>query len=627
MHSPSSRFAGWRRHVPAVAVAVSASLLLGAAMVRGGSTPVATTVEDFFQPGTQPNTLTQALVSSDNCLACHGQYGDPAAPHDTWRLSMMAQSARDPVFYAALTIANQDADFAGELCIRCHTPNGWLSGRSVPTDGSALAGMDFEGITCNFCHRMVDPIYTNDGPGGEPDNPTADTAILNPVLLGGMIPTQPHSGTYIVDPVDRRRGPFDLEDFFLHPWYESPFHQESLLCSTCHDVSNPTLDRVGGVTPAPTDTYALNALDTANATQNKYEMFPVERTWSEWSQSAFAAGPIEMGGRFGGNKTAVSTCQDCHMPDATGEGCAIRPPLRTDLPTHTFLGANSWVLEAILDLDVSHELYDIGEESGLTEMEVQAHLAATRAFVAKAADLRLLLDGDMLTTRVVNQTGHKLPTGYPEGRRMWVNVRFFNAANQLIEEHGHYDFVNADLTTVDTKVYEAQLGLDSSQAAATGLPEGESFHFVLNNMWIKDNRIPPRGFTNAGFASVQAAPIGYSYADGQYWDDTEFMIPCDAVKVTVNLWNQTTSKEYIEFLRDENITDDRGDIAYARWLANGKSRPVLVATKTRDLDCNGNGVLDACDISMGDSEDLDGNGIPDDCRRRMPDRQERDAQY
>ena len=70
---------------------------------------------------------------------------------------MMGQAMRDPIFFAAMDIANQDVAFAGDLCLRCHTPGGWLAGRSEPTDGSALIDIDFPGVDCNFCHRMVDP--------------------------------------------------------------------------------------------------------------------------------------------------------------------------------------------------------------------------------------------------------------------------------------------------------------------------------------------------------------------------------------------------------------------------------------------------------------------------------------
>ena len=478
---PTARLTG-SRTLRAASLLVPACLLVGAALAGGGGLRVSTTLEDFFQPGTQPETLTDDPLSAGICSTCHAGYS-VNAPHDSWRTSLMAQSMRDPIFHAALAIAEQDAVASGDLCIRCHSPSGWVDGRSEPTDGSALFGNDYEGVTCSICHRMVDPVYE------DMVSPSEDQAILNPANLGGMIPTNPHSGTYVLDPLDRRRGPYDLTGFVFHAWLESPFHQESLMCGTCHDVSNPVFDRVGGSTPAVTDTYVPNALDTAHPTQDKYDMFPVERTYSEWSQSAFAAGPVEMGGRFGGNITAVSSCQDCHMPDVTDQGCGLNPPVRSDMAPHYFAGANSWVLESILNLDQSHLLYGPAEESLLSQQEVDDAIARNIDMLGRAADLEGWREDDQLMVRVTNQTGHKLPTGYPEGRRMWLHVELFDEFDQLIDEFGHYDFVTATLTTNDTKVYETKLGLDSVMAAATGVPEGESFHFVLNNKIYKDNRI------------------------------------------------------------------------------------------------------------------------------------------
>ncbi len=63
---------------------------------------------------------------------------------------MMAQAARDPIYLAALTIANQDVPHAGDFCIRCHAPEGWLGGRSEPADGSALTDADREGSNLRF---------------------------------------------------------------------------------------------------------------------------------------------------------------------------------------------------------------------------------------------------------------------------------------------------------------------------------------------------------------------------------------------------------------------------------------------------------------------------------------------
>jgi hypothetical protein len=93
--------------------------------------------------------------------------------------------------------------------------------------------------------------------------------------------------------------------------------------------------------------------------------------------------------------------------------------------------------------------------------------------------------------------------------------------------------------------------------------EAESFHFALATGRHKDNRIPPRGF-DIGNADarlsvpvyyVDGADVGAAYFtqaeyDGGY-DEVSLAIPPGADCVEVNLYYQTTSREYIEFLRDE----------------------------------------------------------------------------
>ena len=44
----------------------------------------------------------------------------------------------------------------------------------------------------------------------------------------------------------------------------------------------------------------------------------------------------------------------------------------------------------------------------------------------------------------------------------------------------------------------------------------------------------------------------------------------------VKLLYQTASKEYIEFLRDKNVTNTKGLKLYDQWVANGKSTPVVM---------------------------------------------------
>ena len=112
-------------------------------------------------------------------------------------------------------------------------------------------------------------------------------------------------------------------------------------------------------------------------------------------------------------------------------------------------------------------------------------------------------------------------------------------------------------------------------AALVGWPAGEFFHFVLNNTVIKDNRIPPRGYTQAAFDHPGLRPIGAAYNDGQYWDDTVFMLPDETESIQVTLYYQTASKEYIDFLRTYGGLD--GAAAGNLWDTS-KSSPEVIAT-------------------------------------------------
>ncbi|MBX3386124.1 MAG: hypothetical protein KF768_06110 [Phycisphaeraceae bacterium] len=630
MTSPSRRI-GKGRLLPAVWVGALACSAIGVAVA---TQPLPTTRTDFFEPGRQPLELTNDMVSATNCSFCHADYDEGNEPYNLWAASMMAQSARDPVFHAALSIAETDAAFVGDACLRCHSPVGWLRGNVDDTSGASLQFDDFQGVSCSVCHRMIDPVYT---PGV---SPLADFTEL--MDLTTYVPTELHNGTYIIDSKDRRRGPFDLDadwggEFPFHAWELSPFHHSSRLCASCHDVSLPHY------TKQTDGSFTLNAYNEPGP--SKHLQFPEQRTYSEWANSLFAQGPVNVSGRFGGTRPAVSSCQDCHMPGANAEGCGIGPaPTRPQMPRHTFSGANSWVLAAV------RELY-FDSESGLSEQSVIDGIERNRQMMAAASDLELSKVGSQLNARVINFTGHKLPTGYPEGRRMWVNVQFYNSIGDLIAERGRYDETTGTLINggSDTKVYEAVHGIDSTVAALTGHPEGPLFRLSLVNKKFKDNRIPPMGFTNASFAAVGTEPVPAGiYSDGQYWDDTQYAVPPGATRAEVRVFHQTSTREYMEFLRDNDVSPrlsnlpeippeygnaetTSGQLAYNLWAALGKSAPVLMDFGVINLvscpgDINSDQVVDLADlldflsswspslgqtVTPGSNGDFNGDGVVD----------------
>ena len=547
---------------------------------------ISTTVRDFFLPGTQPGVLEHEIFVPSACTLCHRGYGQATntpTEQETWTAwqgSMMALAGLDPVFWAALDVANADADNAGEFCLRCHVPRGWFEGRSTPADGSALVPGDFEGVQCEVCHRLVDPVYTV-------ENPVRDVTVLAGITATVPFPA---SAMMILDPQDHRRGPFQLEDDWeVNPHsgvagveefpLKSPYHQEAAICGTCHDILNPLFSWNEG-----TGSYEPNQLDMPAPITGS---FPIETTYSEWLLSDYNTPQGVYAPQFGGNKDFVSTCQDCHMRDVTGaagwtffDGEHL---IREDMPLHDLTGVNTWVPQTVL----AHP--EFGNQLDAEQVAaINSGITRARYMLKHSATVAVTQQGNLLMVRVQNETGHKLPSGYPEGRRMWLQVVGYDAGGNVVYQSGAYDAATGVLTQDgDLKIYEAELGLTPSWAGQVGLPAGVTFHFAMNNTVISDNRIPPRGYNFSAFAGAGAAPASNGapdptlYADGQFWDETAYTMPANVAYGSVRLLHQIASKEYIEFLRDNNPfpadPNNRGQILYDLWEQTGRSAPEIMA--------------------------------------------------
>ncbi len=481
----------------------------------------------FYLPGSQPNPNGYAFQSSELCSYCHGnsEYaynpdtGVGPDPHFNarqdiyfnWAGNMMAQSARDPVFRAALTIAEQDAPGVGQFCWRCHSPSAWLEGRSVPYTGENFEFEDLNGIQCDHCHRMVDPL-------SEEGQSLSDHPV--PGIGNGM---------FVISPDSAKRGPRQ-DSFANHEWQYSEFHKSSSFCGVCHDVSNPILAQDPRV-------------------QAPHEYFPIDRIYSEWKLSDYATRGI--------------TCQSCHMPRIEGRATQFDfTPVYPDLAQHSFAGGNYWVPQ-ILPM-----FWDYSER------ELDALIAGRNRNIemlrksAKLSVVQVPKRGSPIVFRVSNLTGHKFPSGDPESRRAWLHVEFFDAKGRKIGEAGRYDFDTATLNEDDTKVYKVKLAQGTTP----------TFHMILADTVQFDNRIPPRGFRNARFQQFNIAPVNYTYRDGQFWDDTAYAPPPGTAKIRATLYFQAMTREYVEFLRDANTTDNWGQLLYNAWLATDKAPPIALAS-------------------------------------------------
>jgi hypothetical protein len=403
---------------------------------------------------------------------------------------------------------------------------------------------------------------------------------------------------------NEKLGPYRADDAKAkHQRMQSAWHRSEDFCGTCHDVSNsvtghfaPNFGAQPGavanvITDGPREHPTPDTITEANEAyvslnNPPYAFGVVERTFSEYKSSGFSGMPISnfenlpvdlqvAGGALERAANAAGptyedgtdryfTCQSCHMAplSASGLGCNKNGvPSRNDLPVHDLTGGNNWISPLIQQQDLRGVLR-MGGDLNATQ------IAAMDAGVTRAEDsLRTTVKMDVVgnTVKLTNLTGHKAITGYPEGRRMWLNIVWKDSGGQTLREDGAYgplgfNLINPvddtefepqsllDLHDPNTKIYEAHYGMSKEWAdvlLSVGYPAGlelsydretgladynlgmlagqapgtshETFHFALNNQVIKDNRIPPYGMSYNEAQKRNALPVP---ADTQYGGGT-----------------------------------------------------------------------------------------------------------
>jgi hypothetical protein len=645
-------------------------------------------------PGTQPSQGVN-LEAPNRCLNCHAGYDQPVEPGFNWKGSMMAQAARDPIFYACFTVAVQDSIWAlgnanaGDLCERCHFPEGWLGGRSEPPNASAMTSSDFDGLHCDVCHSLYDPFFEttyngtregNDWIGywdeaGTLSGTEATKTYQEDRTLSGSIKmfngtnfyskffvpnystyTENASGQYFSSGNGQKRASF-ADAKAKHQQLYSRYHKSKYYCSTCHDVSNPALANLG-LSGLPDQSGGTNLI-TEQYSACRY--FHVERTFSEFRLSTYA----QQGGAatnpefalLSGGITWAAKCQDCHMRDVVGYACnkagtPLRPTGSTEhphsgLPLHDMTGGNAWISYILGTLDPAGPAYDpvnvqilnkgpavltLDLTAGETPTNNGAALIAgsNRAkdqldIAATIKDFNYVPSTGTLSFKIQNNTPHKLISGFPEGRRMFINIKVFKNGC-LKYEANPYDYTVGTLKGlensqsspalapaehyVDELVYEVHPKSD-----LTG--ENETFHFVLATGRYKDNRIPPKGFDVNSAPLRLSEPVWHGLSDPNYftpqeyaggYDDVNLSVPANADYVKVTLYYQGTSREYIEFLRDEINADSN---TLSSPTPSGQPNAYIVQTDLffSKLKAWGNTIWDLWYHNHG----LDGSGVAVDC--------------
>ncbi|HSN25410.1 MAG TPA: hypothetical protein VLT45_03970 [Kofleriaceae bacterium] len=449
----------------------------------------------------------QCHLVDDTTAVLHDATGSNVAPVLLWRSSMMANAARDPYYLAVFaeerthttTPATVDA-----VCTRCHGPAGTEENPALSFDDmTAGSGSDAVlargGVTCTLCHQ-IDPANLGD------ESSFTGKFVIN---YGRKI-----YGRYS-DPMTNPMMLIVNYTPTLGDHIES-----SALCATCHTVT------IGSVVE--------------------------QATFLEWRSSTYSP---------------MQPCQSCHVPTVDDANHAISAPVasfpsglapRSPIGKHTFVGGNSYMLSLLADaIDWSGASIAPGEFTAAAARD-DAHLQT--AAQLSVVDSHREGDTAVVTVRVTNKTGHKLPTGYPS-RRVWLHVTAgsFESGGQPLTSQPHRDVIDAP---GQAQIWEAIM-VDAN---------GQPTHRSLDARgYSKDDRILPAGFAPSSADRSRTTPVGTT-ADASFVpgsDDVTYRIPVAAgTPIAIELLYEALRPEVVDAI-DASATP-----AGTRFVDLARARPV-----------------------------------------------------
>ena len=505
---------------------------------------------------------SSAFVTASECIACHAQLTAPTGEDISigfdWRATMMANSARDPYWHAAVRreVLDHPAAQAAieDKCSTCHMPMARFDAAAAGGRGEVFANLALtapqhalaaDGVSCTVCHQIsaegLGEHASFDGGFAIADAGSAGRIAFGPhdveagkqALMRSAATFTPTAGAHI---------------------------QQSELCATCHTLYTTALDEAG---------QAIGTL-------------PEQVPYQEWLHSAYRA---------------THSCQSCHMPIVAADApiASVLGQPRPGVSQHTFLGSNAFMLDI---------LRRYRGELGVTALpqELEAAAAETRRFLAtRGATLAIVraqrtANGLELDVDVTSATGHKLPTAYPS-RRAWLHVVVRDAADSVVFESGalrpdgsivgndndadatrfepHYELVTAP---GEVQIYESIM-VDRRDAVTTGLLHGVRY--------IKDNRLLPAGFdkTTAGpdiaVRGAAAADVDFAAAGDRVRYRVELPERASGpLRVDVELLYQSIGYRWAENLRGYDSEETRRFARYFTENAATSATPLANATTT-----------------------------------------------
>jgi hypothetical protein len=413
--------------------------------------------------------------TADRCQACHNGLTTPSGRDVSigldWRASMMAHSARDPYWQAAVRREVLDHPRARAAieheCSRCHMPMAHWSQVAAGGRGSVFANLPVraagpatafaaDGVSCTVCHQV------------RPEGLGTRASFTGHLVVDTKAPLgeRPVFGPFAIEKGLRRL----MHSASAFRPEEGAHVRSSELCATCHTLYTHALHEDG---------------------QSEGEL-PEQVPYLEWRHSAYRE---------------TRSCQSCHMP-VVEEPVRVSSTLgepRTEVSRHTFRGANFSMLRVL-----NRYRDELGVETLPSELELGARDAIDQLQrdTASLAIERLERRDGLLVVEVAiaNRAGHKLPTAYPS-RRAWLHLAVRDEARRLVFESGAftpegrvagndndedpaaYEPHYPEITSAgQVQIYESIMA-DGRGAVTTGLLSGVRY--------LKDNRLLPDGFDKA----------------------------------------------------------------------------------------------------------------------------------
>ncbi|MGD2068680.1 MAG: hypothetical protein PVI57_08420 [Gemmatimonadota bacterium] len=527
-----------------------------------------------FLAGQQHPSGGAVFQTSDRCIACHQgvstRAGKDVSIGFDWRASMMANSARDPYWQAAVRREITDHPAAREAieneCSRCHMPMantmahfGGGTGRvfanvpgasdpGAPDPATVQPTLAADGASCSMCHQI-----------------RADGLGTRESFVGGFVvaaPEEAPGAREIFGPfeVDTGRKALMRSAVGFEPG-RAEHIQSSELCATCHTLYTHALDEQG----------------------RDVGELPEQVPYLEWRHSAHA--------------DEGRSCQSCHMP-VVREQVPVTGVLglpRADVSRHVFRGGNFFMLGMLNRHRDEMGIRALPQEMDAAVQRTLDHLAASAARVTVGEPA--LENGALVAVvEVENLAGHKLPTAYPS-RRAWLHVTVRDGTGRAVFESGavtpegrivgndndddpaRYEPHHTEITSSgDVQIYEAIM-VDSRGDVTTGLIRAVEYR--------KDSRLTPRGFDKTAahedVAVHGAASDDADFGDGR--DRVRFAVPVDAgagpFTVEAELLYQPIGFRWARNLAAYSEPEPRrfvgwfDDMAHASWALLARDRAVL----------------------------------------------------